>query len=192
MHRCQPPAETWGLGWLSLSPRGWLWGAHVSLCPLAGSALLPFKPPSKGFPVLPVSGPGLLMSSCSQPWAPARALPPAHHPSVGAAWRRAPQPQRGSPLTQGGTHCPKHPVAQSGHSAPPCHSAHSSLGLILHLPSSCSTQHFSISLCGDPAETRSPCRAPQGARPPAHPARHHMMPVPSLLRGGPQLLHWLR
>lgn len=93
-----PLPKPWGLGWLRLSPRGWLWGAHVSLCPIAGSALLPFKPPSKGFPVLPDSGPGLLMPSRSQPRPSARSLPPAHHPGVGAAWRRAPQPQGGSSL----------------------------------------------------------------------------------------------
>ena len=174
MHRFQPPAQTWG--------------AHVSLRPAAASALLPFKPPQQKVPSAPslrarlvnaepLAALALRYGSCLLPITPASGL-------RGEEIRGSPL----APLRKEGTHSPQHPIyfppqpwgggprilpvrtphprrsrLFGAHPAPPVAPQHPAL---LHLPPRV------------PAETRSPRRAPRGARPPAHPHDAGSFPPP--------------
>lgn len=107
-----------GWGWAT-SPRGWLWGAHVSLCPTAGSALFLFKPPSQqrvpSAPSLrawfvnaePLTALALCYGHCLLPITLASGLPGKEHPSPREALPL-------QPLHKEVTHSSQHPIALPG------------------------------------------------------------------------------
>lgn len=197
------------------NPGGWGGSAHllgagcgVPTFPCAPRLVQPSfyssPPPSKEFPVLPVSGPGLLTLSRSQPWPSAMGTASCPSPwRQGCLAKSTLAPGRLSPCTpaQGGDAqlpAPHYPARLGGgpHGSIQSATPPPMLLVVLWGLSCTSRPPAAPSIAPSPSAGTLPRHAlpvehPRVPGPPMHPARHHMMPVPSLLRGGPQFLHWL-
>ena len=209
-----PLPKPWGLGWLRPSPRGWLWGAHVSLCPTASSVLVPFKPPTKRIPSAPslrawlinaklLTALALCYGHCLLPITLASGLPGKELPSPREALplhlctrrgRTAPSTPLlcqvgGAPMDASSLHPPPPPCLWlfGAHPAPPVPLQHPAL---LHLPlwRPCRDTLSPPSTPGCPAP-RAPCQAPHdaGSFPPPGRAPASALAPPSFAAAGSSL-----